>query len=76
MQGLEAAGAREGVTVFHAATAFGDDGTVVTSGGRVLTVAAVGADLTQARDRAYAAVSDITWAGVHYRRDIGAQALS
>jgi phosphoribosylamine--glycine ligase len=41
-----------------------------------LAVTAVGSDLEQARDRAYAAASDITWAGVHYRRDIGAQALS
>jgi len=76
VHGLDAADAREGVTVFHAATAFGDDGTVVTNGGRVLAVTAVGTDLTQARGRAYAAAADITWSGVHYRRDIGAQALS
>ena len=55
--------------------ALDDDGRVVTSGGRVLTVTAVGADLTQARDRAYGAAADISWSGVHYRRDIGAQAL-
>jgi phosphoribosylamine--glycine ligase len=76
VRGLDAADARDGVTVFHAATAFGDDGTVVTNGGRVLAVTAVGADLVQARDRAYAAAADISWPGVHYRRDIGAQALS
>jgi phosphoribosylamine--glycine ligase len=76
VHGLDSAGAREGVTVFHAATAFGDDGTIVTNGGRVLAVTAVGVDLTQARDRAYAAAADISWSGVHYRRDIGAQALS
>ena len=76
VHGLGAADEREGVTVFHAATALDDDGRVVTSGGRVLTVTAVGADLTQARDRAYGAAADISWSGVHYRRDIGAQALS
>jgi phosphoribosylamine--glycine ligase len=76
VEGLAAADAREGVTVFHAGTAFDDDGTVVTSGGRVATVTAVGADLVQARERAYAAAADISWPGVHYRHDIGAQALS
>jgi phosphoribosylamine---glycine ligase len=76
VHGLGTAGARDGVTVFHAGTAFDDDGVVVTSGGRVLTVTAVGADLAQARDRVYAAAADISWPGVHYRRDIGAQALS
>jgi phosphoribosylamine--glycine ligase len=74
--GLDSADAREGVTVFHAATAYNEDGAVVTNGGRVLAVTAVGADLAQARDRAYAAAADISWPGVHYRRDIGAQALS
>jgi phosphoribosylamine--glycine ligase len=76
VHGLGAADGREGVTVFHAATAFDDDGMIVTSGGRVLAVTAVGADLAQARDRAYAAAADISWPGVHYRRDIGAQALT
>ena len=41
----------------------------------MLTVTAVGADIAQARDRAYAAAAEISWPGVHYRRDIGAQAL-
>jgi phosphoribosylamine--glycine ligase len=76
VQGLADAASREGVTVFHAATGLDDDGRVVTHGGRVLTVTATGSDLTRACDRAYAAAADITWPGVHYRRDIGAQALS
>jgi phosphoribosylamine--glycine ligase len=76
VHGLAAADAREGVTVFHAGTGLDDDGRVVTNGGRVLTVTATGSDLVRARDRAYAATADITWPGVHYRRDIGAQALS
>jgi phosphoribosylamine--glycine ligase len=73
--GLERASAHEGVVVFHAGTAFDDGGRVVTNGGRVLTVTAVGADVAEARDRAYAAAAEISWPGVHYRRDIGAQAL-
>ena len=62
--------------MFHSGTAHDDQGRVVTNGGRVLTVTAVGADVAQARDRAYAAAAEISWPGVHYRRDIGAQALS
>jgi phosphoribosylamine--glycine ligase len=75
ISGLEHAGTHEGVVVFHAGTA-SDGGPIVTNGGRVLTVTAVGADLALARDRAYAAASEISWPGVHYRRDIGTQALS
>ncbi len=74
--GIDRAEGAEGVVVFHAGTAHDDDGHVVTNGGRVLTVAAVGAGIGEARDRAYAAAAEISWPGVHYRRDIGAQALS
>jgi phosphoribosylamine--glycine ligase len=74
--GLDAAAAREGVLVFHAGTAADDAGCVVANGGRVITVAALGADVAQARERVYGAISDISWAGVHYRRDIAAQALT
>jgi phosphoribosylamine--glycine ligase len=42
----------------------------------VLAVTATGADVGIARDRAYAAVAEISWPGVHYRRDIAAQALT
>ena len=61
--------------MFHAGTGHDDRGRVVTNGGRVLTVTAVGADLAPARDRAYEAAAVISWPGVHYRRDIAAQAL-
>ena len=74
--GVDRANAHESVVVFHSGTAFDDRGRLVTNGGRIVTVTAVGADVTQARDRAYAAVAEISWPGVHYRRDIGAQALS
>ena len=61
--------------VLHAGTADGPDGTVVSSGGRVLSVVALGADLGQARDRAYAAVGRITLAGSHHRTDIARKAI-
>jgi len=58
------------VLVFHAGTKASGNG-VVTSGGRVLGITAVGPSLEEARDRAYAAVQNIRFEGAHYRRDIG-----
>ena len=75
IEGLDAAGALDGVTVFHAGTKTGADGSITTNGGRVLTVSAVGPDIAAARDRAYEAAALISWPGLHYRRDIAAQAL-
>ena len=72
--GLEAAARRPGVTVFHAGTAR-RDGTLVTAGGRVLGVTAVGPDVPAAVRAAYEAVGDIRFEGMHYRRDIGRRAL-
>ncbi|MBI3766909.1 MAG: phosphoribosylamine--glycine ligase [Deltaproteobacteria bacterium] len=63
----------DGGVVFHSGTA-AREGTVVTSGGRVLTVAALGADVADAVRRAYVGVRRITFAGMQYRRDIGARA--
>lgn len=63
-----------GATVFHAGTAQqGDE--VVTNGGRVLGVTARGRDLQGAIQNAYTAVEKIHFAGMHYRRDIGAKGL-
>ena len=56
--------------VLHAGTAFGKDGAVVSAGGRVLSVVATGADLAEARDRAYAAVNKIRIKGSCHRSDI------
>jgi phosphoribosylamine--glycine ligase len=75
IHGLDAAGERDGVEVLHASTAFDPAGNVVTAGGRVLAVTAVGSDLAQARDRAYAAVGDIRIDGGHYRGDIALKAV-
>ena len=59
------------VQVFHAGTALDGAGRLVSAGGRVLTVCALGDDLGGARERAYAALDTIRMRGGHYRRDIG-----
>jgi len=64
------------VTVFHAGTAKSAQGKVVTNGGRVLGVTALGADLRQAIERAYVGVGQIKFEGAHYRKDIGAKGLA
>ncbi|HEX7759126.1 MAG TPA: phosphoribosylamine--glycine ligase [Caulobacteraceae bacterium] len=63
------------VTVFHAGTARRADGALVSAGGRVLNVCAVGGTLRQARDRAYSAIEQIDWPGGFCRSDIGWRAL-
>jgi phosphoribosylamine--glycine ligase len=65
-----------GVKVFQAGTKPGPDGKTLTAGGRVLCVCASGDDLSQARDRAYAAVDRIHFGGAFHRRDIGHRALT
>jgi phosphoribosylamine--glycine ligase len=74
IRGLERAAAVPGVQVFHAGTQR-QDGRLVATGGRVLTVCATGADLRTARDAAYAAVAAIDWPEGFCRRDIGWRAL-
>ena len=63
------------VKVFHGGTARDAQGRVVTSGGRVLCVCALGSDLAAARERAYAAVGRLRWEGAFHRRDIAHRAL-
>ena len=72
--GLDQAEDIPGVKVFHAATSKRDD-VYFTSGGRVLGVTARAADLATAARNAYAAVSNIGFEGMHYRKDIAARAL-
>jgi len=74
ISGIEAAEAIGDVKVFHAGTAR-RDGALVTTGGRVLGVTAMGTDLPDAVRRVYEAVAKISFKGAHYRRDIGARAL-
>jgi phosphoribosylamine--glycine ligase len=61
---------REGVVVFHAGTAL-EGGRLVTAGGRVLDVTAVGRDLIEAREKAYRALARIEAPSLHWRTDIG-----
>jgi phosphoribosylamine--glycine ligase len=74
ISGLDDAGALPGVNVFHAGTAR-RDGSLVTAGGRVLGVQALGADIRSAVARAYEAVDRIRFDGMQLRRDIGQRAL-
>jgi len=73
VEGLDEAGAMESVTVFHAGTRQVDGGPVLTSGGRVLGVTALGSSIAEARSRAYRAVEAIGWPGHLHRRDIAAR---
>ncbi len=73
--GIEEAEALEGVTVFHAGTAVNADGELVTNGGRVLNVVALGDTFEQARERAYEACDLINFEGKQFRTDIGGKAL-
>ncbi len=72
--GLAEAAAGPDVQIFHGGTAL-QGGRLTTAGGRVLTVCALGADLAQARERAYAACDQIQFEGKTLRRDIGLTTL-
>ena len=72
LTGLDAAEEVEGVHVLHAGTGFSDDGELVATGGRVLSVVALGDDVQAARERAYQAVGRLGLPGSHYRTDIAA----
>ncbi len=67
--------ARDDAMVFHAGTETGADGRPVTSGGRVLCATALGDGVRQAQQRAYELLAPIRFDGMHYRRDIGHQAI-
>jgi phosphoribosylamine--glycine ligase len=75
ISGLDEAARMPGVTLFHAGTQ--RQGTEIAAmGGRVLNVTALGKDVAEAKDRAYAAVEKINWKGAFYRKDIGWRALN
>ena len=71
ISGLDSVNCIDGLEIFHSGTATAAGGSVVTSGGRVLGVTAVGADLSACLEKAYAAVDKIDFAGKQFRRDIG-----
>lgn len=74
ISGVDDVDGREGITVFQAGTKL-KDGKLVTAGGRVLGVTALGEDFRETINKAYRAVEKIDFAGVHYRTDIGQRAL-
>ena len=74
--GVEDAQAMDGVTVFHAGTARNADGELVTAGGRVLNVVALGKTFDEAREKAYEACDVINFEGKQLRTDIGAKAAA
>jgi phosphoribosylamine---glycine ligase len=76
IEGLEAADALADVTVYRAGVARGADGRLVTAGGRVLDVCGRGSTIAAARERAYQAVSLISWPGMQHRSDIAAAAAA
>src|SRR5207244_4241789 len=75
ISGLDEAAKIEGVQVFHAGTKRAN-GEIVTGGGRVLAVTALGLTVEKARTRAYDAVSRVRFEGCHYRRDIALNAVT
>ena len=74
ISGLDEKGQTEGAAVYHAGTKL-ENGTFLTSGGRVLGITASGSTLRAALDAAYAAAKGVSFEGVHYRTDIGRRAL-
>jgi phosphoribosylamine--glycine ligase len=75
IEGLDEAAKIEGVEIFHAGTTSGG-GKILSNGGRVLNVCATGKSVTEAQQRAYAAVDKIKWPEGFCRRDIGWQAVA
>ncbi len=73
--GLQEAAKIEGVEVFHSGTAT-KGRQIVSNGGRVLGVTAIGKNIKEAIERAYSAVDKISWQGCYHRRDIGHKALA
>jgi phosphoribosylamine--glycine ligase len=74
--GIELAERLEGVSVVHAGTRRTEEGTLVTDGGRVLGVTALGPDLPAALDRVYEGVDCVQFDGKTVRRDIGEKGLA
>lgn len=70
ISGIERAESHEDVVIFHAGTTC-ENGELKTAGGRVLNMSAYAPTLEGALDRAYGAISDITFDGMHFRKDIG-----
>ena len=72
--GLDSLKDKKDVVVFHAGTGL-KNGDVVTAGGRVLGVTALGKDISAAEDNAYKTIEEIDFEGMYYRKDIGDKAI-
>jgi phosphoribosylamine--glycine ligase len=75
IQGLSEASKTEGAKIFHAGTKQGENGTILTNGGRVLAITGLGNSIEEALENAYTTISKITWEGAYFRRDIGQDVL-
>jgi phosphoribosylamine--glycine ligase len=76
IEGLDAAESVPGVSIFCAGVDADAQGELVTAGGRVLAVTGQGATISEARERAYAAVAQINWPGMQHRSDIASAAVT
>ncbi len=74
--GIDEARAMSDIMIFHAGTKINEQGQLVTAGGRVLGVTALGKNIAEAKRRAYNAVEKIHFDGMYYRKDISDKALS
>lgn len=74
IEGLDRAREVDAVTLFFAGVDADDEGHLITAGGRVLAVTGQAATVGEARDRAYRAVGEISWPGMHHRGDIASEA--
>lgn len=75
IKGIDAVNRMPNAVVFHAGTRLSDDGKILSDGGRVLNVTAIGNTLLEAKEKAYKAVEMIDWPEGFYRRDIGWRGL-
>ena len=75
ISGLDSFKGLEDTVVFHSGTATNNKGELITSGGRVFGVTALGSDIRSAKDNAYRAVEKIHFDGMHVRKDIGDKAI-
>ena len=70
ISGLDALSEKDDIKVFHSGTLL-ESNNILTNGGRVLCVTALGEDLSESHKNAYSAVKQINWGGNYYRKDIG-----
>lgn len=76
INGIANAEKEEDIIIFHAGTKLNENGKLVTNGGRVLGVSAIGKTLEEALAKAYKAIEKISFEGMQYRKDIGKKALN